>query len=516
MSTAAAACDGAGDDELLRRVAEERDREAFEALFSRHQNRAYALALNVSGSPQLAEEAVQEAMLGIWRSARSYRPGGNARAWICRIVARKACVCARHHRNQGPNMDAAIESNAAHAGTAADEMLAQDELHRALRAEVGRLPERSRVIVGLYFLAGLSQDEIGRELNMPQRTVSLRLEQALAYLRRSLAQAGFASAAAIVQGPALTVLLERAYPAPPDLGARIFATVQGAGLAARSTARSAAVASRAPVLGWAVALGVAALALAAAVWFGTTSPAAPAAPALPAAAEAPRAVAAAEPADEAPALPALYRRVWTFEAGAPKDLAVRHGRWTWAQAADGHPAAMVADTTLSCFIELPREVFARGRVPVELLLYAQPSDARSLSGTCLATWAGAGGGLPSLASLIRWNAPFTAHSVHRVCFLGRSVVLFRDGEPKCVFEYEDVSEADRICIVVRNWRIDRIELRELPDEEAAALRDDPALKFETFPGKPGRMEGFSFPGSARRDNGFWPEAKAAAKTEAAR
>lgn len=502
-TAAAKAVDEPGDDELLRRIAEERDREAFEALFRRHQGRAYALALHVAGSPQIAEEAVQEAMLGVWRSARTYRPGGSARAWICRIVARKACACARNHRNQGPNMDAAIESNAAYAGAAADEALAQDELHSALRAEVGRLPERSRAIVGLYFLAGLSQDEIGRELNMPQRTVSLKLEQALESLRRSLTQAGFASAAVIVQGPQMTRLLESAYPVPPELGARILEAVGQAGTAARSTLRRVPVRVVArPV--WAAGLGLLALGLAATAWVGLNAPAPSVLAAPPAPAEAPRAIPPAAAADKAPPLPAPYHKVWTFEAGAPKDLLVRHGSWHWAPGDGKHPAAMVADTMVTSFIELPREPFAHGLVPVEVLLHAEPSDTRSMSGTCMASWASNEAGLASKARLIRWNVLFNTHSVHRTCFDGRWAVQFRDGEPKCIFDYTDIAEADRLCVVVRNWRIERIELRVLPEPEAAALRADRALNFETFPGKLGRMDHFPFAGGMPRDGGFWP------------
>src|SRR5579862_6284908 len=61
-------------------------RSAFSELYEGHAGAAYSLALRLMENNALAEDAVQEAMLRIWKAAPTMRPG-NTRAWILRIVA---------------------------------------------------------------------------------------------------------------------------------------------------------------------------------------------------------------------------------------------------------------------------------------------------------------------------------------------------------------------------------------------------------------------------------------------
>src|ERR1700727_2082087 len=56
------------DEELMQLVGED-DSAAFEVLYERHTDAAYALALRMCGRRAAAEDVVQEAVLSIWRSA---------------------------------------------------------------------------------------------------------------------------------------------------------------------------------------------------------------------------------------------------------------------------------------------------------------------------------------------------------------------------------------------------------------------------------------------------------------
>src|SRR3954453_6394779 len=77
------------DAELLTRVAD-RDREAFELLYSRYVRSVFGLALRRLRDRQRAEDAVQETFAAVWRSAASYRPErGPAAPWLY-AVARHA------------------------------------------------------------------------------------------------------------------------------------------------------------------------------------------------------------------------------------------------------------------------------------------------------------------------------------------------------------------------------------------------------------------------------------------
>ena len=60
---------------------------AFAGLYDRHSRAAYSLAYRMMGDRQAAEDLVQEAFLGVWRAAGSYRAErGSVRTWILSIV----------------------------------------------------------------------------------------------------------------------------------------------------------------------------------------------------------------------------------------------------------------------------------------------------------------------------------------------------------------------------------------------------------------------------------------------
>src|SRR3982750_3157670 len=81
----------ASDSELLVRVAD-RDRAAFEALYSRYVRSVYGIALRRLRDRQRAEDAVQETFASVWRSAGSYKPErGPAAPWLY-AIARHAIV----------------------------------------------------------------------------------------------------------------------------------------------------------------------------------------------------------------------------------------------------------------------------------------------------------------------------------------------------------------------------------------------------------------------------------------
>src|SRR5579859_2401758 len=84
-------------DEELMRLAGANDASAFEIIFERHVDAAYALSRRMCGTRPMAEDVVQEAFLSIWRTAARYDSArGSVRTWTLGVVHNRAVDVLRH------------------------------------------------------------------------------------------------------------------------------------------------------------------------------------------------------------------------------------------------------------------------------------------------------------------------------------------------------------------------------------------------------------------------------------
>jgi len=169
------------DGELLERIGRG-DRPAFEELYRRYVRAVLALALRRIGDRGRAEDAVQDAFVSIWRSARTYDPGrGPGAPWLY-AVARNAITDGLRRApdptaelQDGPASDPDPSERAQQSWTAW-------RIHRALEV----LPEHERPLIELAYWRGLSQSEIADSLGIPLGTVKTRTRSALARLADEL------------------------------------------------------------------------------------------------------------------------------------------------------------------------------------------------------------------------------------------------------------------------------------------------------------------------------------------
>ncbi len=84
-------------DGLLAARAAEGD-DAFAVLVRRHSRPLLGLAYYMLGSPQDAEEAVQDAFVSAWRRLPEYRQAAEFRTWMYRITVNR-CLNMRHRRS---------------------------------------------------------------------------------------------------------------------------------------------------------------------------------------------------------------------------------------------------------------------------------------------------------------------------------------------------------------------------------------------------------------------------------
>jgi RNA polymerase sigma-70 factor (ECF subfamily) len=159
---------------------------ALAELYRRYATIAYGLARRVVGDPSLAEDAVQEGFLAVWRSAGRFAPErGQARAWILTLVHRRAVDLVRGRKGCQPNppelAGCAVEDS--DAGDEALQLIGERELVRqALRG----LPQEFRVPLVLAYYEGMTQQELAERLGHPLGTIKSRMSRGHTRLRAAL------------------------------------------------------------------------------------------------------------------------------------------------------------------------------------------------------------------------------------------------------------------------------------------------------------------------------------------
>lgn len=181
----------------------------------------YALCYRLLQHPDQAEDATQETFLAAVKLWSTFIPppqmgGKDPRLqWLLAIAARRALELRRKTTRQPQPLETSMEPQ--HEQTpsdAAERAEAIAHLEQALQD----LPDDQRELVILHHVAGLSQAEIAASLAIPPRTVSHRITDGVAQLRRRLTREGFARIATGTIGFALMP----APSLPPGLAASLF------------------------------------------------------------------------------------------------------------------------------------------------------------------------------------------------------------------------------------------------------------------------------------------------------
>jgi RNA polymerase sigma factor (sigma-70 family) len=175
-------------DEALVLLAARSEQSALAELYDRFGRPAYGLALRVLRDDTLAEDAVQEAFMSLWRTAPRFVPErGKASTWILTLVHRKAVDIVR--REQVRRTDALVEDVGEHAHAADEEAwlrLQRERVQNALR----QLPDQQREAIELAYYGGFTQSELAERLGQPLGTIKSRMFAGLARLRELLEEPG--------------------------------------------------------------------------------------------------------------------------------------------------------------------------------------------------------------------------------------------------------------------------------------------------------------------------------------
>jgi RNA polymerase sigma factor (sigma-70 family) len=165
------------------------DRDALAALYDRYGRAAYSLAWRILQDPGLAEDAVQEAFLAVWKQAarfdaRRARPS----TWLLAVVHHRAVDSVRREAlRRGEGVDAARDLPSED-DVPRDAWLALQRVQ--VQEALAELPDPQREVIELAYFAGYSQSELAARLGQPLGTIKSRTHTALARLRELLEARG--------------------------------------------------------------------------------------------------------------------------------------------------------------------------------------------------------------------------------------------------------------------------------------------------------------------------------------
>ena len=168
------------DADLVRR-AQGGDQEAFADMVYAIADRFLAVSHRILSDIDLAEDATQQALLGVWQNLPQLRDPARFEAWSYRLLVRACYAEGRKSRRWAPNLRLlSVDEPMVVDGTSA--VVDRDQLERAFR----RLTLEQRAVLVFHHYVGLPLPELADRLGIPLGTAKSRLFHATAALRASL------------------------------------------------------------------------------------------------------------------------------------------------------------------------------------------------------------------------------------------------------------------------------------------------------------------------------------------
>lgn len=169
---------------LLERIAAG-DARAVDECFDHYGSLIWSLARRFSPVYADAEDAVQEILLGVWRSASRFDPQVASEAAFITMIAKRRLIDRHRRRSRGPDVAPIEEDAAVVATTTSDPVEVQEEAER-VRAVMGKLRADERRVLEMSLVDGLTHSQISETTRLPLGTVKTHARRGLHRLREML------------------------------------------------------------------------------------------------------------------------------------------------------------------------------------------------------------------------------------------------------------------------------------------------------------------------------------------
>jgi len=173
-------------DEAVLALIARADDQALAELYRRFGRLAYGLAFRILRDDALAQDAVQEAFLGVWRAAgRFTAERSKPSTWLLTLVHRRAVdLVRREERRRTEPLQPENEFAGAEAADEAELATRRQTIREALH----QLPAEQREAIELAYYGGYTQSELAERLGQPLGTIKSRMFTGLGRLRETLGE----------------------------------------------------------------------------------------------------------------------------------------------------------------------------------------------------------------------------------------------------------------------------------------------------------------------------------------
>jgi RNA polymerase sigma-70 factor (ECF subfamily) len=174
-------------------LARDGDSNAFRSLVEGHGRAVYRIAYRMTGSPQDAEDVVQETFLKAYKQISRFESRANFSTWLHRIAVNCSIdlIRSRPHRESGH--DAAdleqfgtASENADYTGTSPERLMLSSEVQERITAAMRGLSAMERAAFALRHFEGRSIEEISASLGLKTNAAKHSIFRAVRKMRAAL------------------------------------------------------------------------------------------------------------------------------------------------------------------------------------------------------------------------------------------------------------------------------------------------------------------------------------------
>ena len=168
-------------DEQFIQDLKSRSESAFSKLYDNYSAALYGILFRMIGKEEIAQDALQESFVKIWRNIDSYdKSKGSLFTWMLNISRNHAIDVLR-----SKNMRQKIQPIDKIVGVVNKQMsTSTNEDHFLVKELIDNLKPEHKLLIEMAFYGGYTQEELAEELNMPLGTVKTRARAALTQLRK--------------------------------------------------------------------------------------------------------------------------------------------------------------------------------------------------------------------------------------------------------------------------------------------------------------------------------------------